>query len=393
MNISTFVRQLGFKQSPLAWGGVHPSGAILLRTWRHEAEESPHRVGVLLPVQKFSSYRQNRKTHLQRMWRGTVAGYTMVVTQKPGTSKIGWFSTEVVYPITQLVGDEQGIHALLAPAISIHDLSTHMQTFRVKANPSPEPSFLDKGTTGTTGTAWSDEELEATALAYAEMMGKYAAGTTFRKADYYAELVGRFGRVPGAFERRMQNISYLLESTGLPWLPGLKPQSNVGKNVKPRLTSILVNLNNRPDFPEEITNPEGVYEGARKQVVVNWYERDPTAKGRCIARWGHKCVVCRFDFESLYGALGKGFIHVHHLTPLSSIKETYLLNPEEDLRPVCPNCHAMLHRKRDQVLSIQELQALVGSRSKAPAVSQTETTETAGNQPTETAPPPPPSTH
>jgi hypothetical protein len=60
-------------------------------------------------------------------------------------------------------------------------------------------------------------------------------------------------------------------------------------------------------------------------------------RARCIRRWGAACCVCGFDFALKYGSIGEGYIHVHHLRPLSEIGEEYLLNPEEDLRPVCAN--------------------------------------------------------
>ncbi|PCP15512.1 HNH endonuclease, partial [Klebsiella pneumoniae] len=47
---------------------------------------------------------------------------------------------------------------------------------------------------------------------------------------------------------------------------------------------------------------------------------------------------------------------IHHLIPLSGIKQDYRLNPETDLIPVCPNCHAMLHR-RDPPFTPEELKA------------------------------------
>jgi predicted HNH restriction endonuclease len=59
---------------------------------------------------------------------------------------------------------------------------------------------------------------------------------------------------------------------------------------------------------------------------------------------------------SRYGDIGQGFIHIHHLIPLSGIKQDYRLNPETDLIPVCPNCHAMLHR-RDPPFTPEELKA------------------------------------
>jgi len=100
-------------------------------------------------------------------------------------------------------------------------------------------------------------------------------------------------------------------------------------------------------LPEEISQKDKeIYEGAKKQITVNIYERDSKARQECIKKYGYVCSVCNFDFEKVYGDIGKEFIHVHHLKPLSEIKEEYKLNPITDLRPVCPNCHAMLHKKR-----------------------------------------------
>ncbi|MCT7581447.1 HNH endonuclease [Aliarcobacter butzleri] len=100
-------------------------------------------------------------------------------------------------------------------------------------------------------------------------------------------------------------------------------------------------------YPDEISKKEEtkILEGAKKQVLVNVYERDTKARQACLEEFGYICKICGFDFEKKYGLIGKEFIHVHHLIPLSEIKEEYEVNPIEDLIPVCPNCHAMLHRK------------------------------------------------
>ncbi|WP_294635523.1 hypothetical protein [uncultured Aquabacterium sp.] len=100
-------------------------------------------------------------------------------------------------------------------------------------------------------------------------------------------------------------------------------------------------------------------EGATKTVLVNAYERSAEARRRCIEHHGYACAVCDVHFELHYGSeLGKGFIHVHHLKPLHVIGVDYEVDPVADLRPVCPNCHAMLHRKRGQTLSIEELRGI-----------------------------------
>lgn len=99
-------------------------------------------------------------------------------------------------------------------------------------------------------------------------------------------------------------------------------------------------------------------EGALHRVVSSQYERNPAARLACIKHYGAICFVCGFSFEATYGELGRGFIHVHHLAPVSSIGKEYQVNPIEDLRPVCPNCHAMLHRTNPP-LAVEELQTLV----------------------------------
>jgi predicted HNH restriction endonuclease len=109
-------------------------------------------------------------------------------------------------------------------------------------------------------------------------------------------------------------------------------------------------------FPDEVDSSEVFLEGAVRQVSINAYERDPGARKKCIEHYGTNCFVCGFNFGREFGKLGEGFIHVHHLKPLSEIGEEYKVNPIEDMRPVCPNCHAMLHR-HSPPLNIEEVKA------------------------------------
>lgn len=99
-------------------------------------------------------------------------------------------------------------------------------------------------------------------------------------------------------------------------------------------------------LPDEVETNQPLREGASQTVTVNAYERNPVARAKCLAHHGHACIVCAFSFEAAYGPIGKDYIHVHHLTPLSEIKREYVVDPVEDLVPVCPNCHAMIHRTR-----------------------------------------------
>lgn len=108
-------------------------------------------------------------------------------------------------------------------------------------------------------------------------------------------------------------------------------------------------------YPDELKN-DSFSEGAAQQVSVNRYERSLEARRGCISHYGEICQVCGLDFEERYGVIGKGFIHVHHVIPIASIGTEYVVDLIKDLVPVCPNCHAMLHRK-EPPLSITELKA------------------------------------
>jgi hypothetical protein len=112
-------------------------------------------------------------------------------------------------------------------------------------------------------------------------------------------------------------------------------------------------------FPDEIQDRLGLYEGAYRQVLVNAYERNPEARKRCIAHYGPVCAICGISFRDTYGEIGEGFIHVHHLVPLSTITAASRVDAIADLRPVCPNCHAMTHR-RFPPFTIEEMRGMIG---------------------------------
>ena len=114
-------------------------------------------------------------------------------------------------------------------------------------------------------------------------------------------------------------------------------------------------------FPEEVSAAETRCEGAVRQALVNAYERSAAARRLCIEYHGTVCCICDFDFGRAYGKVAEGLIHVHHLRPLSEIGEEYVVNPIDDLRPVCPNCHAVLHRHRP-AFSIEEVRRFLRSR-------------------------------
>lgn len=116
------------------------------------------------------------------------------------------------------------------------------------------------------------------------------------------------------------------------------------------------------NYPDEVDGTTYI-EGGTVQVLVNAYERSGKARSKCINHYGVCCYVCGFDFSQVYGSeLGAGFIHVHHIVDISTIGREYIVNPIKDLRPLCPNCHAMVH-KRKPAMNLDELKKTINDNA------------------------------
>ena len=75
------------------------------------------------------------------------------------------------------------------------------------------------------------------------------------------------------------------------------------------------------------------------------------------------CEICNFNFFEKYGSIGKDVIVVHHTKPIhlksddgerQSIKEAL-----KDVACVCPNCHLIIHKDRDNMLSFKEMKEII----------------------------------
>lgn len=122
----------------------------------------------------------------------------------------------------------------------------------------------------------------------------------------------------------------------------------------------------RPELSEDLGRTDNIFiEGSRSEVNGEKATRNGDAREECLRLFGLDCAVCSFNFENSFGPHGKGFIHVHHLNPVASTSGAYEIDPKDDLRPVCPNCHAMLHRGQGtEPLSIQELKNIIKETAK-----------------------------
>ena len=144
----------------------------------------------------------------------------------------------------------------------------------------------------------------------------------------------------------------------------------------------LKNLNNQYEISGNIQNPRKIYsenlindlntkikkvsitnalytEGKKIISLNNRYERNKYAREKCIEIHGVNCKICDFNFEEKYGEHAKGFIHVHHIKKISDISHEYIVDPESDLIPLCPNCHSVVHMNKFQEMSIDEIKRLI----------------------------------
>ena len=102
----------------------------------------------------------------------------------------------------------------------------------------------------------------------------------------------------------------------------------------------------------------GYPEGALKTVRTNRYERDRRNRSAALAIHGTACKGCGLEMGARYGPVATGLVDIHHVTPVSQLGAGYVIDPVRDLVPLCPNCHAVAHR-RDPVLTASEIELLL----------------------------------
>lgn len=102
-------------------------------------------------------------------------------------------------------------------------------------------------------------------------------------------------------------------------------------------------------------------EGNKVQVLDSRYERNQKARSLCLEYYGKKCIICGFSTDQLKNNGIRDIIHIHHLKPISEYDEIHGIDPVEDLRPVCPNCHSMIH-SRKPIFSIEEIKEIINMK-------------------------------
>ncbi|WP_018774800.1 HNH endonuclease [Arthrobacter sp. 131MFCol6.1] len=147
---------------------------------------------------------------------------------------------------------------------------------------------------------------------------------------------------------------------GIDWEALHGPAMAVDSAVEPLLRGLWGEFGPVPADPTQPV-PGTVPAAAVTRVEVIKYEHSPDARRVCVAHHGTSCAACGFSFEIAYGEIGKDFIPVHHLVPVSQLGSRYELDPVTDLVPLCANCHAMAHHGVRTPRSVAELRRIMAA--------------------------------
>ena len=199
-------------------------------------------------------------------------------------------------------------------------------------------------------------------------IGRVFPDTKSTKQDYYADIVDFIpfskevlAKQEGAYveaipDSRVSNY----------WRDGVRAIDQATFDRIVELSDINIgqisNLNDAYQSSEqgyESSAQQGL-EGSKKQRYTSYYERNPKLRHQALSIHGYTCMACNFNFEKAYGEKGKGYIHVHHIKPISDAGEG-LVNPATDMIVLCANCHSIVHRDRNNTLSLEELKRLLKS--------------------------------
>lgn len=189
-------------------------------------------------------------------------------------------------------------------------------------------------------------------------IGQHYIDSSSEKNDYYSKIVDfkRFER-PVLIKHNNHHLEDIPENLKANyWRNAVRP---ITKEIYDKILSLAeINDEDSLSTVDNFTTEVETKEGSKKLVYTTKYERDPKLREQAIKIHGLSCMACGFNFLKTYGERGRGFIHVHHVKPLSTTGEC-IINPNIDLVVLCPNCHSMVHRNKNQILTVDELKNLI----------------------------------
>ncbi|MBP0049835.1 HNH endonuclease [Marinobacterium sp. AK62] len=151
------------------------------------------------------------------------------------------------------------------------------------------------------------------------------------------------------------------------WRDGVRP---INQSTYDIILSFVRGLSHPPasytpelDLNDNDQAFESYVEGEKKSKYVSTYERDPRLRQQAIDIHGVTCEACGINFGEKYGPYAEGLIHIHHIVPVSTFGKSKKVDPRTELIPLCANCHAVIHRRKNRTLSVEELKKMISAAS------------------------------
>lgn len=332
-----------------AWSAQSDEGEITVLTlWEDEIQDDGNTVVADFmnhpKLKTWVGQRRNaaRRRHLQHVWDGD-RKFRVVMLRARDVNAMPR-STAMRWP------DERLIMELL-------EYNPTTGEFRAEGTRAPDA--------GEAGTVWSDRELDACVAAYRRLWMAQEQGSTLNKSALRREVVARVmpGRGEGAYERRMQNISAVIQDLGLPLVKGYLPLKNVGA-AKPRIIELINRYWDRSQWEKPTVDEDALQtrvESARQKLLraddpppgsrtvprvsgsTNQFVRDPNVVAWVLLQASGVCEACAAPAPFLRND-GQPYLEVHHVRPLSEGGPDTV----DNAIAACPNCHRRLHHSDDR---------------------------------------------
>lgn len=200
---------------------------------------------------------------------------------------------------------------------------------------SDQPHYFGKGTINKIIKETNSKDYQATIVDYVD----FGKAIPFKAHGKYLETI------PATQQTNYFRIS-------------VRPISEETYNKIIQLVDVITEIL-RIQQDDELTTTVPFREGGKKLVYTTRYERNKELREEAIRLQGYNCKCCEVNFKDKYGKLGEGFIHVHHKKPISTTNGIKDVDPLNDLDVVCPNCHSMLHKPKNRLLTVEELKAII----------------------------------
>jgi len=197
------------------------------------------------------------------------------------------------------------------------------------------------------------------------IIGRSVKDPASQKGDYFCEILNFapfsapvFAKQPGGF---IEPIPVSRRSNY--WMDGVR---RIDESTYRSILGLSDHASLHPEqtmFADLSQDPSSDFEsGSEGSRVITYgtkYERNPRIRKQALLIHGYSCQACGFSFEETYGKRGRGYIHVHHLKPLSEVGQEHFPDPRTDFAVLCANCHSIVHRKKDETLAVEEPKSLL----------------------------------